>query len=320
MKGDTDIMDYKLGDSKVGGHNCFSVYFPTVDLTVDISKGFGPRILSLTGGKIRENPFFVDTDDPLKARGGWKLRGGGRVWAGRSPLADETEESYAEDNYSCASVHTVKSLECMGEKAALFEIRRGFRLALSTSGVLEVTTIVENTSDMLWSGFAWALTCIDPQGKTFAVPLGTNDNWNQLLAIPVPNWGGGHTSRWPDSQFQDQSEGYLQVVKPDGHESKRIYGAYRGWIGCQTADYSFFKVIPFDPNRIEQYPSQCNAAFYLGPDAFMVEMESMGPTTRLNPGQRLEHREIWVVTDSIPWKEVALIEEILAPHIEAVNA
>ena len=44
------------------------------------------------------------------------------------------------------------------------------------------------------------------------------------------------------------------------------------------------------------YPMGTNIALYVGPDNFMVEMETMGPVVTVKPGQVLAHRETWVLT------------------------
>lgn len=42
------------------------------------------------------------------------------------------------------------------------------------------------------------------------------------------------------------------------------------------------------------YPLGTNLAVYLGPESFMVELETMSPIARLAPGAALRHRERWV--------------------------
>lgn len=301
----------------VGNYSTYSLIFNEIDLSVDVTKEVGPRIIRITGPKVPENPLYVDAGDPLKARGHWILRGGHRVWPYRDPWADETEECYAADNLPYQPVVTEDSVEFIS--VADPNLHRGFRISVSSSGALMVTAILKNVSDMMWSGGAWSLTCIDPKEKSFAVPLGAKDgNWDVVSVHRVLNWGG-HSSRLVDPQFSEQPFGPLQIIKPNGDEAKRTYGAYRGWMGCLAAQYSFFKVFPYDPTRPGDYPLGDNAATYLGPDAFMVEMESMGYKRPLKPGERLEHKEIWVFSDPIPWTKADLIEEMLAPHIEVVN-
>jgi hypothetical protein len=43
------------------------------------------------------------------------------------------------------------------------------------------------------------------------------------------------------------------------------------------------------------YPLGTNLALYVGPKNFMVEMETMGPSATLKPGQTLKHRETWLL-------------------------
>ena len=58
-------------------------------------------------------------------------------------------------------------------------------------------------------------------------------------------------------------------------------------------DCTFVKKVAHDRNAA--YPLGTNLAFYVGPDNFMVEMETMGPLATLKAGERLVHRETWVL-------------------------
>jgi len=56
-------------------------------------------------------------------------------------------------------------------------------------------------------------------------------------------------------------------------------------------------------------------AFYVGPENFMVEMETMSPWVTLRPGETCEHEEIWLLTDPIPWDRTERIEKVLEPYL-----
>ena len=43
------------------------------------------------------------------------------------------------------------------------------------------------------------------------------------------------------------------------------------------------------------YPANANVAMYVGPENFMVEMETMGPHAVLKSGESLEHRQEWTL-------------------------
>ena len=55
----------------------------------------------------------------------------------------------------------------------------------------------------------------------------------------------------------------------------------------------FAKHAAYQPDA--SYPLGTNLAVYVGPKNFMVEMETMGPSATLKPGQSLGLRETWVL-------------------------
>ena len=60
-------------------------------------------------------------------------------------------------------------------------------------------------------------------------------------------------------------------------------------------DLTFAKQVTMQPSG--NYPLNTNMAFYIGPDNFMVEMETMGPEQTIRPGETLHHVETWILRD-----------------------
>lgn len=281
-------------------------------IEITVLTEMGPRIVELRrpGGK---NLLFWDSEGK-HYRGKWYLRGGHRVWITR-PGAGETEESYAADNDECKiTEESPKKATIMGQKDLNFGIRRGITIEENKHpNSLDIVNILVNESDMLWSGGLWSLTCTDPDGKTYAIPLGSggqDDTWDGFLIYTPKRWAG-HTSMVNDPQLVMTED--LLIINPRGTESKREVQAFQGWIGCHAPDEGclFFKMMKYDQVRAAHYPDMCNTAYYIGPENFMVEMELMGPQQTVKPYQRICMRERWVLTDQTAWDNFKLIRERL---------
>lgn len=250
----------------------------------------GPRIahLGLAGG---ENLLLWK---PKKyTRGEWDLRGGHRVWVTR-PQADECEDTYAPDNGPCKVEILKDGFRVTGGKSPVNATRRGFSVRAVADDRLEVDNFLINDSDMLSSGGVWALTCTLPgKGARYAIPLGDGSTWDNFSLVHFRTWAGHGKGGFNDPQIAVGDE--VLVVTPRGVENKRMVQAPRGILAMSDAarGLTFAKKVDWLPGR--QYPLHMNLAFYIGPDNFMVEMETMGPEQTLKPGETLVHRETWVL-------------------------
>jgi len=256
-------------------------------------QGFGPRIAFL-GKPGGENVLLWQPGE--YTRGEWDLRGGHRVWATR-PLADECEDTYATDNGPCQLEVLPDGFRLTGQENAANCPRRGFSVRALADDTLEVDSFIINTGEMLYSGGVWALTCTVPTVDTrYAIPLGDGSEWDAFSMVLFRRWGGHGAGGFGDSQIAIQDD--LLVVTPQGIENKRMLQSRRGIMAMSdpTRGLTFAKRVDFDDGG--SYPAGTNLAFYVGPDNFMVEMETMGPERTLRPGDSLHHVETWKFQDS----------------------
>lgn len=261
-------------------------------LRVVVVHQVGPRIAWL-GLEDGPNLLFWDTRGE-HGRGDWWLRGGHRLWVTR-PMADETEETYAADNRPCR----VSPLEDGVSVTAPPDASRLEKtLALRVGeGTVTVEHRVRNAGDMLWSGGAWALTCTRPEpDTTYRVPFGEPTAWDVVTLVVPRRWGATHTSAVADPQIELREDAL--VLRPAGREAKRMIGARPGRIEMRDARATFVKEA--DVVRGGAYPLDTNLALYVGPDNFMVEMETMGPVRVVAPGEDLVHVERWTVSPPTP--------------------
>ena len=255
----------------------------------------GPRIAWF--GPLRgDNLLFWDAADERR-RGGFHLRGGHRVWATR-PVADETAEAHLLDDGPCR----IRRLRDGVAIAAPPDVDHLVKVMVvrARPGGFMIDHLVTNAGDLMWTGGVWALTCTQPRrGVTYGVPLGDDGAWD-VFALVIPRRWGGHTSPVADPQITLTDD--CLVLRPRGHETKRMIQAPRGLIGMTDAGagLSFVKHAAYDRSAV--YPYGTNLALYAGPDSYMVAMETLGPIREVLPGETIDHGEAWTLARPIDWR------------------
>lgn len=253
---------------------------------------FGPRIAFL-GKPGGANMLLWEPGE--RKRGDWDLRGGHRVWV-TTPGADECEDTYATDNEPCEFQIGEDGFVVIGAENQVNKTRRGFRVSVINDTMIEVDNFVVNTGNMLYSGGIWALTCTLPtQGAEYAVPVGDGSSWDHFNMVFFREWAGHGQGGFNDPQITVEND--IVRIRPEGQENKRMIQSHAGIIAMSDPvnNATFAKHVCHDPAA--SYPLNTNIAFYIGPDNFMVEMETMGPEETLKPGAELHHLETWVLRD-----------------------
>lgn len=260
------------------------------DLRMIVVHEVGPRIAAFhrTG---HEN--FLYWDDAGEHRHGeWRLYGGHRVWTTR-PGADESEETYAPDNARCTVHDREDGIDVIAPPTAS-RIEKSLLIRPAAHG-WNVVHRIRNVGDFVWAGGAWGLTCTRPTATTrYRIPLdGGSPRWD-LFTMVIPRRWAGHTSRLDDSQFAIDDDAI--TFHASGAESKRMVATPRGVIEMYDPSRGVLskRAMPRDG----AYPHGTNLAVYLGPENFMVEIESMSPFATLAPGDELVHVETWTVAHS----------------------
>ncbi|MBN1809858.1 MAG: hypothetical protein JW909_12395 [Planctomycetes bacterium] len=225
-------------------------------------------------------------------RGDWDLRGGHRVWMTR-PGADESEDAYAPDNEHGELETREFGFRIIGAPDPVRRIRRGIDVRAVEDDRLHVDNFIMNTGDMLTSCGVWAITCTVPlPGTSYAFTVGDGSGWDSFSMVFFKEWAGHH-GRYDDPQLSFRND--LLVVNPAGNENKRMLQSRLGIAAMSdpARDLTFAKRVAYRPGAC--YPLGCNMAFYIGPDNFMVELETMGPENTLRPGESSHNVETWLL-------------------------
>jgi hypothetical protein len=259
--------------------------------------GAGPR-LAWFGPANGDNLLFWDDHQPLKyvrdlPGRNWALRGGHRVWTAHVG-ADEDEQTYTNDDAAGTCTMQPDGFTVTGADCRETGSQRSVSVRILRDDRLEVINRIVNTGDMLLGCGLWALTCTKPDADTrYVIPLGDGSSWDTATITVFRTWAGHGTRSFREEQFELTDDAY--VLTPKGRETKRMINTPAGAIALVDGKRNLTFAIATDYQPQAVYPGNANIAMYVGPNNFMVEMETMGPHAVLKSGQVLEHRQVWTL-------------------------
>lgn len=253
-------------------------------LILDYLTAAGPRIVRLIPRSLGENLLAETPDLTLDSpHGPFHLRGGHRLWHAPESRA----RTYVPDDAGLR-------VESAGEDARLIYdephtgIRKELAIALHPTAA-RVRLLHRLTNVGLWPVelAPWAITQMRLGGRVAlptAGPAGDELLPDRLLAV----WP---YSRWDDPRLRLTAE----AIEVDAHPAPPLKLGTMSRMGRIEYHYgglTFVKRWTPQPGR-PHVDFGCNAEVYAG-DRF-VELETLGPLVRLEPGEEVEHVEEWEI-------------------------
>jgi hypothetical protein len=260
-------------------------------LELDCLENAGPRIVRLS---YKGSPNLL-AELPKVAiptpYGDYHYLGGHRLW--HAPEA--MPRSYIPDTDGLTVSELADGLILDGKTEPGAGIHKRIEIQLNPNQpvvILKHTLINEGLWEVEIS--PWALTMFR-LGGTVMIPMRSESAGKDGL---LPD---RHFSLWPYSSINDprlrlEDEFVLLKAKP-GLPPFKI-GAFdpAGWIAYWLEGILFRKTFEVYPDL--PYPDfNCNAETYC--DSDFVELESLGPLTRLAPGKSVIHTETWELSDCL---------------------
>lgn len=255
-------------------------------LALEYLREAGPRIVRVALAGSTENLLaeLPEVSIPTPS-GGYAMRGGHRLWHAPEALP----RSYVQDNEGLTIDPLADGVRLIQPVEALTGIRKRLTIRLADDRPA-VTVDHHLTNEGVWPVelAPWGITQLPlggvgilPQPTGPLDPAGLLPN-RQLVLWPY--------TRWEDPRLSLADPCLLMEAKPLLPPCKVGYLNRHGWVAYLRAGVLFVK--RFDPRAAEPHPDYgCNAEFYCN-DTF-IEMESLGVLTRLEPGQSVDHREVW---------------------------
>ena len=289
-----------------GWPNCYRISNDEVDLIV--TGDIGPRIMRY--GFLNSQNLFKNFAESMGRSGEseWMLRGGHRIWA----APEVAPRTYAPDNGPVEIVITGESLTATQPVEPLTGLEKEITVKLAPSGTaVEVRHRIRNT--LVWDieVAPWAVSMMAQRGVgiTGYPPRGKHPD---ILppTHPLVMWAFTDLSdpRWKFAKKYVvlRQEPENAVPQKIGHFNPKTWGAYL--LGSDL----FIKRYDADASR--PYPDfGCSYETFTRDD--MLEIETLGPLTKLAPGASLEHIERWTLHRDIHLKEFTdeELDRVLAP-------
>jgi hypothetical protein len=273
------------------------------DAELIVTLDVGPRVISYrtTNGTNVLKAYSEQLGKTGESE--WQMRGGHRLWAGPEDLT----RTYALDNgpvaYKSLSSGSVRLTQ---PPDAPYGIQKEIDLTLAAHGTrVSLLHRITNVGDKPTELAPWALTVLAPGGvEIIPLPPKRNHPGPPKNARSAADYAPDQTLiLWPFFDFSDPrwnfGSRYITLRQdPKATGPTKIGLAHRGgWVAYLNGGTLFVK--HFGHQQGKQYPDG-GANFETFTNADMLECESLGPITRLNPGEKVELSEEWELFSNVP--------------------
>ena len=259
-------------------------------LTLDV----GPRVISyqLAGGKN----VFKNYPDQMGGSGEkeWMIRGGHRLWVGPEDLT----RTYALDNRPIKYEEADGTIKLIPPPDSEYGIQKEIDVSLAPSGS-KVTVLhrITNVGAEPTELAPWVLTVMAPGGiEIIPLPAKRPHPGPPKNARSPKDYAANQSMTiWPFFDFTDsrwQFGSRFITLRQDATKGPTKIGLAHqlGWVGYLNQGTLFVKRFGYEEGKA--YPDNgVNFETFTNQD--MLEMESLGPLTRLAPGKSVEHAEHW---------------------------
>jgi len=267
-----------------GWRNCYRVSNGEAELTV--TGDVGPRVIrfGFVGGQnvFKEYPEQMGRSGEDK----FQLRGGDRVWkAPEDPVA-----TWAPDNVPVEVIPTPTGLVARAPVEPLTMLRKEIEVSMAPSGT-EVTVSHRITNHSLFSvEFApWVLTMMAPGGTAITgFPPRGRHPINLEATNPLVMWAYTNLAdkRWTFTKK------YLALHQdPNNSEAQKLGTFNRDtWAVYLLNGEAFVKRATADPAKTY---TDFGCSFETFTNNEFLEIETLGPLTKVSPGQTVTQVEHW---------------------------
>jgi len=252
---------------------------------VDCLETAGPRIVRLSykgsGNLLAELP----AESLSTPHGDYRLLGGHRLWHAPEVMP----RSYVPDSEGLTTTEVPGGLILEGTTEKPTGIRKRIEVRIDPEKArVELTHTLTNEGTWDVELAPWAISMFRLGGTALFPTRAVNAPREGLLP-------DRHISLWPYTRLDDPrlrlSDGFV-VVRPTADMPPLKIGTFNteGWMAYWLDGVLFRKSFDVFPGR--PHPDyDCNAEVYC--DSRFVELESLGPMSRLPAGGQVQHTETW---------------------------
>lgn len=295
-----------------GWANCYRVSNGEVELIV--TADVGPRIIrfAFVGGQN----LFKEYPEQLGKKGEEKfqLRGGDRVWkAPEDPIA-----TWAPDNVPVEIKTTASGLIAREPVEPLTKLQKEIEVSMAASGPnVTVTHRITNRSLFPLEFAPWALTMMAQGGMavTGFPPRGKHPI-NLEATNPLVMWAYTNLS---DPRWKFTSKFLMLRQDPNNSDAQKL-GMFNPdtWAAYLLNGEAFVKRIKADPAKTY---TDFGCSFETFTNNEFLEIETLGPVTKVQPEQTVEHAEHWGLFRNVKPAELTDDEltRVLVPLVGSVG-
>lgn len=271
-----------------GWENCYRLSNGRIELIV--TTDVGPRIMKF--GFVGGTNILKNYEALLGSSGAdsWVNYGGHRLW--HAP--EDQERTYQPDNTAVQFEQHPNCVRLTMEPEANTGIQKEIDIALDSENA-EVMITHRLINRNLWDVEAapWALSVMREGGEGFLLhpPRRSHEDvltpQSALIMWAYTDLGDGRFSFTPRTTRLRQNADATTPQKIGIHTSQ-------GWCGYHWQNLLLLKQIT--PQANANYPDM-GSRMELFTDSTMLEVETLGPLTRIGAGTAVEHQERWVLLD-----------------------
>ena len=292
-----------------GWHNCYRVSNGEIEAIV--TGDVGPRIIRF--GFVGGQNMFKEYAEQLGKTGeaAFQLRGGSRVWkAPEDPVA-----TWAPDNVPVNIKITPTGLVATAPVEPLTKLQKEIEISMEATGTkVTVSNRITNHGLFALEFSPWVLTMMAQGGMVVAgfPPRGTHPQ-NLEVTNPLSMWAYTDLSdpRW---KFTKK---YLTLRQDPNNSNAQKLGSFNvdTWAAYLLNGEAFVKRTKADPTKT--YPD-FGCSFETFTNNEFLEIETLGPMTKVQPEQMVEQVEQWGLYKNV--KPAAITDEeltrVLAPMLQ----
>ena len=272
-----------------GWDNCYCITDGNVELIA--TSDIGPRIMrcGFVGG---QNLFYESLLQAGKSgESKWMMRGGHRLW-----IAPETiPDSYALDNASVQTIVDRNVLTLLQPVEPETLLQKEMTIKIGPASSITVTHRIENTGSAMRQLAPWALSQMAQGGTAFTCfpPRAGHD---EVLQPTNP------LVMWAYTDFTDERYTFLKRHLVIRQDVANIYpqkvGVFNEDTVCGYLLGSDLFVKRTKATSKATYPDFGTSAQIFVNGEFL-ELETLGPTVNLQPGESVSHVEQWSLNKNV---------------------
>lgn len=296
-----------------GWHNCYRVTNGEIELIV--TGDVGPRIIRF--GFVGGQNLFKEFPEQLGRSGEEKfqLRGGDRVWkAPEDPVA-----TWAPDNIPVEIQPTENGLIAREPVEPLTHLQKEIEISMAVTGnSVTVSHRITNRSLFTLEFAPWALTMMAQGGiaVTGFPPRGKHP-LHLEATNPLVMWAYTNLA---DPRWKFTKKYLMLRQDPNNLEAQKL-GLFNQdtWAAYVLNHEAFIKRAQADPTKT--YPDfGCSFETFTNND--FLEVETLGPLTKIQPGHTVEQVEHWALYRDVKLSEFTdqELDRVLLPLVQSVGS